>query len=247
LTGGKITSDRFMNMLVTRGIEQLRFAEGCNDIATIDRAIASLKLLITKRTLTTRAGNWAQELRAATASYNQSPHEHLGMEQPSSVEGNDQLQFELQAQSGKDNDAQGKVSQQVNKKIASIESYRIEAESGRKGLGARSFRPKYQERIRQIEPGQNLSGRYVVDTLGEQTRRERIKPVPTNSTNITQEPTGGNTQSDPAKVAATLEMPKATLGRIVGTKDITTVSRELTEADKIVMRTHRVTATTTFV
>ncbi len=85
--GKEFTSDRFKNMLVTSQIKQLRFAEARNDIATIDSAIASLKLLITKRTITTGAGNWAQELKAATASYNKSPHEHLGMEQPSSVEG----------------------------------------------------------------------------------------------------------------------------------------------------------------
>ncbi len=91
-----------------------------------------------------------------------------------------------------------------------------------------------------------MSGQYIVDTLGEKTRRERIKPVPTNSTSITMEPTGGNTQSDTVRVAATLELAKAILGRIVDSKDVTTISRELTAADKILMRTHKVTATRKF-
>ncbi len=108
-------------------------AEGVNDIATVDRAIATLKLLITKRTITTGAGNWAEELNAATASYNNTGHTHLDLETPGSVEDNDQLQFQLQVQAGKDHDEANKRANKQNDKIVPGASYRVEEVSKIKG------------------------------------------------------------------------------------------------------------------
>ena len=78
--GAEFSSDAFKQLLRTKRIKNLRVAEGRNDIATIDRAIATLKMIITRRTITTGAGNWANELKAATASYNNTGHTHLDSE-----------------------------------------------------------------------------------------------------------------------------------------------------------------------
>ncbi len=74
--GAEFKSAKFRTMLDTGLIKNLRVSEGKNGIATIDRAIQTLKLLITKRTITAGAGNWAQELKTATASYNDTGHTH---------------------------------------------------------------------------------------------------------------------------------------------------------------------------
>jgi hypothetical protein len=244
--GAEFNSAEFSKMLTDKGIDMVRVAEGRNDIATIDRAIATLKLLITKRTITTGAGNWAQELAKATSGYNKTGHTHLGLEAPGTVQNNESLQFEMQVQSGKDNDAQEKVSSKTNKNLEDAESYRIEEVSKLRGFAkGRSFKPKFQERIRQIDTAQS-GGRYVVDTLGERTLRSRIKPVQTNSTSITIPETGGNTQRDPARIELTLGLAKTILGKIVGSTDIARITKELTAEQKKLMKENKLTQTRKF-
>ena len=53
--GAEFNSSTFRELLNQNGIDNVRVSEGRNDIATLDRAIATLKLLITKRTITTGA------------------------------------------------------------------------------------------------------------------------------------------------------------------------------------------------
>ena len=59
-----------------------------NAIATLDRAIQSLKLALSQ-------GNWAMKLDAAVSGQNKAPHGHLMMSAPNEVQGNDVLQFAL--------------------------------------------------------------------------------------------------------------------------------------------------------
>ena len=59
-----------------------------NDLSTLDSAISTLKGILTRRVITPGAGNWAQELPAATESYNDLPHEHLQGVNPNQVAGN---------------------------------------------------------------------------------------------------------------------------------------------------------------
>ena len=168
--GPEFKSAQLKGMLTARGIENLRVSEGKNDIATLDRAIATLKLLLTRRTLTTGAGNWAAELKAATDSYNNTGHTHVGLEAPGTVEENDQLQFQLQVQAGKDHDEQDKVARRRLKKIPEGASYRVPEISKLAGFAKeRSFKPRFQEGIRTLDPEESTDGRYVTDTTGRQT------------------------------------------------------------------------------
>jgi transposase InsO family protein len=245
--GAEFKSAQFRAMLDTKGIDILRVSEGKNDIATLDRAIATLKLLLTRRTLTTGAGNWAVELKAATESYNNTGHTHLGFEAPGTVEDNDQLQFQLQVQAGKDHDQQDKVARRKNKKITEGASFRVPEISKLAGFAKeRSFKPKFQQDIRTLAPEGTTAGRYVTDTTGKQTLKSRIKVVPATSTAITIKRPGGNTQRDPAKIEATIELALEIHANIRDSKNIAMITRELSARDKILMRTHRVTNTKKF-
>ncbi len=67
----------FQTMLENVGIHMVRISDSKNDLATLDRAMSTLKTIITRRTITKGAGNWAEELEKTTASYNGVEHEHL--------------------------------------------------------------------------------------------------------------------------------------------------------------------------
>ncbi len=203
-------------MLEKVGINMDRVELGKNDISTIERGIATLKGLITRRTITQGGGNWVEELQTATYSYNNTGHQHLGDEPPEDVETNDSLQFQLHAQAARDRDTQTTATQKETLKLLDAGTYRVEVNNKVKGFAKeRSFKPKFQERIRQLAPEQNNSGRYVTDTRGEETLKSRIRQVPAGSTSITIQPNaiGGNTQRDPAKINATMALAKEILGK----------------------------------
>ena len=249
--GSEFNSSTFREMLNAKGINNTRVAEGRNDIATLDRAIATLKLLITKRTLTPSGGNWAAELKAATASYNDIGHTHLDGETPGSVKDNKQLQFQLQVQSGRDNDTQDKASRKNIEKIIPEGSFRVEEKSKLRGFAkARSFKPKYQQEIRKLAAEQSLSGKYVTDTTGRMTMRSRIKPIPEDSTdiNIPTVTQGGSTQRDPNRINATLELAMRIREKLPNNTqlDIAAITKGLTVADKTLMKTYRVGQTRKF-
>ncbi len=63
-------------MLVEKKI-QFREKESLNDLATVDRAIQTLKKTLTKFEISPTLGNWAEELQNATEAHNKNTHTHL--------------------------------------------------------------------------------------------------------------------------------------------------------------------------
>ena len=86
-------------MAERRGLT-IRYREHRNDMSTLDNAISTIKGILTRRAVTPGAGNWAQELPAATESYNELPHDHLQGMDPNQVAGNKDLIFSLQEDAG---------------------------------------------------------------------------------------------------------------------------------------------------
>jgi hypothetical protein len=86
-------------MAERRGVN-IRYKQHRNDIATLANAISMIKGILTRRIITPKAGNWAQELPAATESYNELPHDHLQGMDPNQVAGNKDLIFSLQEDAG---------------------------------------------------------------------------------------------------------------------------------------------------
>ncbi len=96
----------------------VRVSDSKNDLATLDRAMSTFKSIITRRTITKGAGNWAQELERDTASYNGVEHEHLPVA-PGTVETTKQARLQSLRQSGKDTDIHTPVTRKINSKTTS--------------------------------------------------------------------------------------------------------------------------------
>jgi len=148
--GQEFAGRRFTDMAERRGFN-VRYKSNKNDFSTLDRAISTLKEILTRRTVTIGNGNWAQELKEATESYNELPHEHLQGVDPNQVASNKDVIFSLQEDAGNGfahNDAV------VRKRIAKLEAAGAHREPVDVKV-ARSFKPRYQETIK-VGPPANM-------------------------------------------------------------------------------------------
>ena len=244
--GVEFNSAVFADLLKDTGVTMVRVSDSKNDLATLDRAMSTLKTIITRRTITKDAGNWAQELEKATSSYNGVEHEHLGVA-PEKVALNPQVRFQMQQQSGKDNDIQDAVTRKIDAKIDKKAGYRVEEESKLKGFAKeRAFKPKYQEKIRTLA---SRDGRFVVDTEGERTLAARVKPVDLDATAIeyNTKVAVGSTQRDKPKRDSTQTIADKIYANLTEQTDITNITRSLTDEDNATLRRNKLTTTRMFI
>jgi hypothetical protein len=178
--------------LSTQSIER-RAKVGVNDIATVDAAIGTLRKALTRRTATPGAGNWAQELQAATRAYNESPHGHLDGEAPADATGNDEaaksLRFDLKGKAADDAETQDRVTRRKRERLEAIGAFREPVQSTLRGLPPRGYKPRYKTgppiRVVSIDPVKNE----VVGEGGKRARIKDVQPVPLDSTE-TRDPPG---------------------------------------------------------
>ena len=88
--GSEWTSAAFQTRLSNLGIRH-RMKVGPQDLATLDRAIGTLRATLSRRTA--EGGAWWEELDAAVKSINGSEHAALFMNEPDEVAGDDDLRF----------------------------------------------------------------------------------------------------------------------------------------------------------
>jgi hypothetical protein len=119
-----------------------------NDIATVDAAIGTLRKALTRRTATPGAGNWAQELEAATRALNESPHGHLDGEALADATGNSEaaksLRFDLKGNAAEDAATQDLVTRRKRERLEKVGAFREPVDSGLRGLPARGYKPRYE-------------------------------------------------------------------------------------------------------
>jgi hypothetical protein len=93
-----------------------------------------LRRTLTRLTSTTGKGKWAQELKAATEAYNETPHGAIFNEAPENVSGNSEesksLRFDLQQQ----NAQQSEVSHKKVEKLEEANAFRVQIKQ-RQGTG----------------------------------------------------------------------------------------------------------------
>jgi transposase InsO family protein len=242
--GTEFIATEFKDMLKEKGINLHRVSDSRNDIATLDRAMGSLKTILTKRTVTIGAGNWAQELKKATNSYNNTQHEHLGVEAPNEVETNKSLQFDLQVQASKDHDVQHKVNTKRRAKLEASTFFREEntESKGLKGLPQRGHKPRYQEELRTIG---RIEGKYVYDTEGRRSLAKRILPVPEDTRDDIKFPAfaaGGDQRIQNKQQRATVELVTRIAATLTtGSKDISRLTVALNAADRAVLKLNKLT------
>ena len=93
--GTEFTSREFQAMLARRHI-QYREKVGKNDIATVDRAMNTIRDMMARRGADAAAGgDWLTELPKAVASYNKLDHSALHDNAPAEVKGDADLRFQL--------------------------------------------------------------------------------------------------------------------------------------------------------
>ena len=242
--GVELNSSGFMDMLAYEGIEY-RVSENKNDIATLDRAISTLKVMLTRRTNTTGAGNWAQELAKATRSYNFTGHEHLGDQAPARVEDNKSIRFSLQKQASKDVDTQDAVTRKRIAKLDTGATFRAEETSKLKGFAReRAAKPKFEQQTRTVA---SRVGGDILDTQGESYSASRAKPIPANSNALkNQVPVHTNTQSDRIKRTATRDVALALHAKMPRVMDIAAVTKSFSEEENNILQQNRLRETKIF-
>ena len=108
----EFSSREFQTMLARRGKIQWREKVGKNDIATVDRAMGTLRDTIARRSADEAAGgDWLTELPKAIASHNKLDHSALHQNAPGEVKDDKDLRFELRHENASkmyDNAAQAK-------------------------------------------------------------------------------------------------------------------------------------------
>jgi hypothetical protein len=199
--GVEFENRQFRVYLETQSIEH-RVGVGVNDIATVDAAIGTLRRALTRRTATPGAGNWAEELEAATRALNESPHGHLDGEAPADATGNSEaaksLRFDLKGKAAEDAVTQDRATQRKRERLEKVGAFREPVDSGLRGLPARGYKPRYETGapIRVVGFDELLNE--VVDDANGREKRAGIKdvmPVPPDST-ATRDPPGQGAKGD---------------------------------------------------
>jgi hypothetical protein len=235
--GGEFGAEVFQKMLKEKKI-LFRVAEAKNDIATLDRAIATLKATLTRLVVTPGNGNWADELQRATKAHNKNAHTHLKGGSPVDVEDDEVLQFDLQEQAGKDYDTQTKVTQKREKEALANPTYRTTATSTLKGLKERSFKPRYEGEIKTLS---RIEGRNAVDTEGNRTVLSRIKTVPANSTAVDVGNQTGDARLIESRTKATMKLRDRIAGILPDTgTNLANVTKLSTAEEKRMLKEQKI-------
>ena len=157
--GSEWTSAAFQTRLNNLGIRH-RMKVGPQDLATLDRAIGTLRATLSRRTA--EGGTWWEELDAAVKSMNESDHTALFMNEPAEVMGDEDLRFDLRyhnAEMAKENqEAAEKRGQRLRAKGA----FRTLLPP-KTGFRRRAGQQNWSEKIHTV---QDVQGGRVVDTEG---------------------------------------------------------------------------------
>ena len=177
--GAEFTSGAFPRLLDDRGIDhRTKDPRDSNAIATLDRAIQSLKVSLMK---TGSTDTWADRLAKVTRGQNNAPHEHLLGEAPNSVAGNDQLQFHLLKDAAHDLQHNQVIVQQREKRLTDMGAYRTQ-EKPRKF--ERSFQPRYSGAVHTLD---RIERGEAVSTDGARHNPKFVLPVPRGSAAVLSE------------------------------------------------------------
>jgi hypothetical protein len=208
-----------------------RVSEQQNDIATLDAAILKLRRALTRITSTPGRGNWANELQAATAAYNETPNGAIFNEAPEAVSGNTEesksLQFDLQQQNAEKFEQTSAAFKRKRERLQEAGAFRMQIKQRQgTGLKRRGYKPTYEKEVLRITDLNSAEGKVTgssaTDTV-ELSIRD-VMPVPLDSTAV-RDPPGQGAKRDATteekrkkhtralfeKVNAFLNMPRTVL------------------------------------
>jgi transposase InsO family protein len=236
--GSEFTGKVFQDMLLEKKIK-FREKEALNDLATVDRAIQTLKKTLTKFEISPALGNWAEELQNATEAHNKNVHTHLQGGTPEDVAGDKEKQFELQGMAARDRDQQTKVTKKLERKLTANPTYRTVTTSALKGLKERSFKPRFEAGTQKLD---RIEGRYAIDTQGKKSLVSRVLTVPANSTTIAykDQTQQGDTRLITTRRAATIALRDRIAALMPPTGlSLQTITKKLTPEEKVLLRAQK--------
>ena len=146
--GGPEFSRAWKTMLNRRGIlGNQKKPEDRQALATLDRAIGTLKQALTRR-IAAGGTNWASELVAATKGQNATSHSTLGVA-PEAVAHNDDIRFSLRLKNAEmtaDNQEKAKTRQE---RLEAMGAFRVYVEQA--GPRARGDKPRWSLEVHQVK------------------------------------------------------------------------------------------------
>ena len=187
--GSEWTSAAFQTRLNNLGIRH-RLKVGPQDLATLDRAIGTLRATLCRRTA--EGGTWWEELDAAVKSMNESEHPALFMAEPGEVTGDDDLRFDLRYHNAE--------MAEENKEQAEKRGQQLQAKGAfrtllppKTGFRRRAGQQNWSEKIHMV---QSIESGRVVDTEGGSYPMSTVLAVsrataPTSASSFAQ---GGSTK-----------------------------------------------------
>ena len=190
-SGSEFTSQAFQRMLSSRNIEH-RVKEGPQDLATLDRAIGTLRATLIRRVA--QGGSWSEELQAAAASMNNTDHKALYDREPGEVMEDKDLRFDLRY---KNAEMASENAELANKRGASLEEkggFRTLLKP-LTGFKRRAGQQNWSEELHSVAQVKNAR---VIDTEGNSYPMSLVKAVPAASSQASA-PTlakGGSVKTD---------------------------------------------------
>ena len=174
--GSEFSSEAFKRMLYFNGDIRQRFKEGPQDLATLDRAIGTLRATLVRRTA--QGGEWPQELQAAVDSMNNTDHPALDQHEPAEVRDNNDLRFNLRYKNAE--------LAQVNADLAKTRGDALEEKGAFRtlikpltGFKRRAGQQNWDEELHNV---QEVKHARVIDTEGNSFPMKLVKAVSERST-----------------------------------------------------------------
>ena len=187
--GSEWTSAAFQTRLSNLGIRH-RLKVGPQDLATLDRAIGTLRATLSRRTA--EGGTWWEELDAAVKSMNESEHPALFLNEPGEVTGDDDLRFDLRYHNAEMATENQEEAKKRGERLQAKGAFRTLLPP-KTGFRRRAGQQNWSEKIHTV---QEIQGGRVVDTEGNSFPMSTVLPVssttaPTAASSFAQ---GGSTR-----------------------------------------------------
>ena len=187
--GSEFTSKQFQTMLERRVIQH-RLKVGLNDLATIDRAMGTLKLMLARKEAED-GGNWLTNLQPTVTAFNKLDNRNLHEHAPDEVMGDDELRFQLRMENANKHADNVRRANERGEKLEDMGGFRtlIEPLSFKRRAGI----PNWSNQVHQVD---NIAGGTVIDSDGQKHDTRLVLPVSRASTTPGQVFAGGSVPRD---------------------------------------------------
>jgi transposase InsO family protein len=188
----EFTSQAFQRMLYFNGDIKHRVKEGPQDLATLDRAIGTLRATLVRRVA--QGGSWAEELQAAVDSMNQTDHKALYEREPGEVKGDKDLRFNLRYKNAELASENAELAHKRGEALEEKGAFRTLLKP-LTGFKRRAGQQNWSEELHNVAEVKHAR---VTDTDGNSYPMSLVKAVPAASTQVAA-PTlakGGSVKTD---------------------------------------------------